>query len=169
MRSFTTGLLSLGLAAFAAALCWAAPEPAPQIVLRPGMEWHGSFARETIDKNAAYKLQSKTHARRVDPFRMRITEVNGSTITGEFAWHTHDEGKAVRFKGTLKPNGQFSFPVTAVLKGTLGTKVIGSAILGGFGPDAETVKGTIAFAGRRITAFEAELTKSDTKGRKKGG
>lgn len=171
MRLFTSGLLSVGLAVFEAALCSAAPDP--ELVLRVGMEWNGSFARETVNKNAAYMLQPehKTRKEKVDPFWMRITDVDvkESTVTGEFSWHTPNERKAVRFKGTFKSNGQFNFPVTAVIRGQLHAGVIGSAIMGVFGANAETVRGTLAFVSRRVTAFEAELVKEKPKGGKKGG
>lgn len=166
MRWLVCVLSGVWLTTMGPALCCAADE-AP-LTLRPGMEWRGTILRETIRKNAAFKYD-KTRGEHVDPFHLRISEVNGSTITGEFGWHTLDENKAVRFKGTLKPNGQFSFPVTDVIKGQLGPGIIGSAVLGAFGPNAETVKGTVAFMSRKVTAFEGTLTEEKHKGGKKGG
>jgi hypothetical protein len=44
-----------------------------------------------------------------------------------------------------------------------GGGVLGSAIAGVFGPNAETIKGTFAFASRRISTFEGTLKNAPAK------
>ena len=129
-----------------------------------GMEWKGSYASTSVGPTR--KKPPKIH---VNVCHLRITGVNEGTITGNFAWETEDETKVVRFKGTVGRNHQFQFPITDVVKGSFGPKILNAALSGSFSADGKAVGGSFVKAGGvqlGIGEFKGQLVKAKPDGEK---
>ena len=143
----------------------------PPLVLKTDMEWTGSFAREYLKRNAANLAVNinKVRSSVVTRFRMHLTDVQGTAVVGEFSYRGADrEEKVLKFKGSFVPKtGQFQFKITEVLKGNQDTSVLQCGLVGGFGPNGESVAGNYVAPDNRRTVFEGDLSTPQNKNDKK--